>query len=88
MGGNAFNRHDPPLPTPRMPPDIYKQILEQTLATLRQHYENVGSPVEAPGKPTFGDIDIMVSTPLFPSFKASQKCSAQRQLSWNQEIQP
>lgn len=54
-----------------MPPDVYMQILEQTLATLRQHYENVGSPIEAPGKPTFGDIDIMVSTPLFPSFDTS-----------------
>jgi hypothetical protein len=71
MGGNAFNRHDPPLPTPRMPPEIYKQVLEQTLETLHKHYTHVGSPIEAPGKPTFGDIDIMVSTPVSADFDAS-----------------
>ncbi|KAE9376591.1 hypothetical protein N431DRAFT_435868 [Stipitochalara longipes BDJ] len=68
MGGNAFNKHSPPLPTPRMPPDIYKLILSQTLTTLRKHYQYVGSPIEGPGKPDFGDIDIMVATPLSRDF--------------------
>lgn len=54
-----------------MPPEIYKQVLEQTLATLSKHYDHVGSPIEAPGKPTYGDIDIMVSTPLSADFDAS-----------------
>jgi hypothetical protein len=71
MGGNAFNKHSPPLPTPRMPPKIYKSTLQQTLTTLQKHYQHVGSPIEAPGKPDFGDIDIMVSTPLSPAFDPS-----------------
>jgi len=68
MGGNAFNKHTPPLPPPRMPPEIYTQILQQTLEALRKHYQHVGSPIEGPGKPDFGDIDIMVATPLSPDF--------------------
>lgn len=68
MGGNAFNKHTPPLPTPRMPPEIYKLILSRTLTTLRQHYQHVGSPIEAPGKPDFGDIDITVASPLSRDF--------------------
>jgi hypothetical protein len=71
MGGNAFNNHSPPLPTPRMPPEIYRTVLSQTLTALKTHYEHVGSPIEAPGKPTYGDIDIMVSTPLSPDFNLS-----------------
>jgi len=68
MGGNAFKKHSPALPTPRMPPEIYNQILKQTLDLLKKQYQHVGSPIEAPGKPDFGDIDIMVACPLSPSF--------------------
>lgn len=68
MGGNAFNKHSPALPTPRMPPEIYTKTLSQTLDTLRKHYQHVGSPIEAPGKPDFGDIDIMVASPLSRDF--------------------
>lgn len=54
-----------------MPPGIYKKVLEQTLTTLRKHYEHIGSPIEAPGKPTYWDIDIMVATPVSPDFDTS-----------------
>jgi hypothetical protein len=63
MGGHAFAHLSPPLPTPRMPPEIYAQVLSTTHTLLKQHYRLVGSPIEAPGKDTFGDVDILVFEP-------------------------
>ncbi|KAF4634177.1 hypothetical protein G7Y89_g3939 [Cudoniella acicularis] len=61
MGGQAFANHRPPLPTPRMPSETYNQVLKLVLTTLRQHYSLAESPIEAPGKLTYGDVDILVS---------------------------
>ncbi|KAH8662979.1 hypothetical protein BGZ60DRAFT_433002 [Tricladium varicosporioides] len=60
MGGNAFAQ----LSTPRMPPTIYNQVLKFALSALRQHYTLVEAPIEAPGKETIGDVDILVSGAL------------------------
>lgn len=68
MGGSAFATHTPPLPTPRMPPKIYEQVLNHTKFVLSQHYTHVESPVEAPGKTTFGDVDILVTGALNDGF--------------------
>lgn len=68
MGGRAFATHNPPLPTPRMPVEIYTQVLNTTLAILRKHYTYAGSPIEAPGKTSYGDVDFLVCSPLSPSF--------------------
>ncbi|PBP24491.1 hypothetical protein BUE80_DR004610 [Diplocarpon rosae] len=57
MGGNAFMSHSPPLQTPRMPFHIYKQVLPRVLAILHQHFLRAASPIEAPGKADYGDID-------------------------------
>ena len=61
MGGNAFaGQH---LSTPRMPPEVYFQVKEQTLAILRQHYKYAGVPIERPAKVNHGDIDVLVAEP-------------------------
>lgn len=68
MGGQAFASLRPPLPTPRMPPEIYDQVLKSAHALLHQHYSHVDSPIEAPGKSTYGDVDILLFGPLDASF--------------------
>ncbi|KAH6678219.1 hypothetical protein B0J14DRAFT_650437 [Halenospora varia] len=60
MGGNAFAQ----LHTPRMPPRIYNQVLKLALSALRKHYALAEAPIEAPGKETVGDVDILVSGAL------------------------
>ncbi|CZT41928.1 uncharacterized protein RSE6_01745 [Rhynchosporium secalis] len=64
MGGSAFSD----LFTPRMPPHIYNLILSQTTIKLRQHFTHVSSPIEAPEKADFGDIDIVCHGPLTTSY--------------------
>lgn len=60
MGGLVFSASSPPLPTPRMPSHIYTRIRDHLLSTLRTLYTQAECPVEAPGKPDYGDIDILV----------------------------
>jgi hypothetical protein len=59
MGGKAFSAT---LSTPRMPPDIYEQVLANTHDVLRKHFNLVDSPIEAPGKDTYGMSDNSTST--------------------------
>lgn len=73
MGGRAFITHDPPLPTPRMPLEIYTQVLTSALALLRQHYTYVSSPIPAPGKSDYGDVDFLVCSPLLTPYDLSVK---------------
>jgi hypothetical protein len=46
-----------------MPRNIYTQVLQTSHAILKEHYRLVDSPIEAPGKETFGDVDIVVLDP-------------------------
>ncbi|KAK2627008.1 hypothetical protein QTJ16_004183 [Diplocarpon rosae] len=71
MGGNAFISHSPPLSTPRMPLHIYKQVLTRVLAILHQHFLRAASPIEAPGKADYGDIDVLVFSPLAAAYDQS-----------------
>jgi hypothetical protein len=68
MGGSAFKLYMPPLNTPRMSLDIYTQVLQRTLALLQKHYQLCASPIEAPGKTTFGDVDILVALPFSETY--------------------
>jgi uncharacterized protein (DUF2267 family) len=61
MGGSAFS---PTLYTPRMPPDVYAHVLSEVHRKLRTLYEHVETPVEAPGKVDYGDLDVLVYSPL------------------------
>jgi hypothetical protein len=65
MGGNAF----PTLRVPRLKPEEYNEVLARTLGILKQFYSHVSVAPEAPGKPDYGDIDILVSEPYEESSK-------------------
>lgn len=60
MGGSAF----PKLATPRMEPDLYFATKLRISNILKQHFAHVGTPVEAPGKEDYGDVDFVVCEPL------------------------
>lgn len=64
MGGKAFTSGPTPLSTPRMPPGIYHLLRNHYLALLSTLYVQVATPVEAPARASYGDIDILVSSPL------------------------
>ncbi|POS87618.1 hypothetical protein EPUL_001617 [Erysiphe pulchra] len=67
MGGTAFAQHKPPILTPRLPVLVYQSRLKETKALLSQFYHHVLSPIEAPGKDTYGDLDILLFKPLTDS---------------------
>ena len=61
MGGSAFSST---LYTPRMPPDVYAHVLSEVHRKLRTLYADVETPIEAPGKVDYGDVDVLVYSPL------------------------
>ena len=63
MGGKAFSHGPEPLSTPRMPPTVYGHLLDHFLVKLAAFFERVASPIEAPEKVTFGDVDLLVAEP-------------------------
>ncbi|EPE25060.1 hypothetical protein GLAREA_11641 [Glarea lozoyensis ATCC 20868] len=75
MGGSAFALRVPPLNTPRMPSEIYTRVLQHTLALLQSHYEYCAAPIEGPGKTTFGDVDVLVASPVSESYSPFLKNS-------------
>lgn len=66
MGGKVFSHLKPPLSTPRLPPALYLALRNKYLSHLSTFYTQVGTPLEAPDKPSYGDIDIVVATPILP----------------------
>ena len=64
MGGKAFTHLEPPLSTPRLPPHVYWPLREELVSLVAKYYKHVSSPLEAPEKESFGDIDILTSEPL------------------------
>lgn len=62
MGGIAFSLKDTRgLHTPRMPRTVYRFIRDICHAALRQRFMAVASPIEAPAKQDYGDVDIFVA---------------------------
>ncbi|KAF2447359.1 hypothetical protein P171DRAFT_355544 [Karstenula rhodostoma CBS 690.94] len=57
MGGHAFRG----LSCPRMSPEVYLKIREQTTNILRSLFAHVVVPTEMPEKPDYGDVDFLVS---------------------------
>lgn len=59
MGGHYFS---PDLDTPRMNPEVYHKLLTSILECLRgfEKLRAVKEMIPAPGKDSFGDIDILV----------------------------
>ena len=64
MGGKAFSHGSNPLSTPRIPKAIYTLLRDEYVNILSRLYSSVASPLDAPGKDLYGDIDILVSNPL------------------------
>ncbi|KAK6586082.1 hypothetical protein PZA11_001139 [Diplocarpon coronariae] len=71
MGGNAFATHIPPLSTPRMPLRVYRNVLARVLDILHQHFRRAASPIEAPSKADYGDIDVLVFSPITAAYDQS-----------------
>jgi hypothetical protein len=68
MGGNIFKTAGPggtPLEVPRMKPDIYNNMAVDLQSKLQKIFLMVTVPREPPGKPDYGDIDILVSGSLY-----------------------
>ena len=83
MGGKAFSAGPSPLSTPRMPPEIYYKLRDQYHRLLARHFEKVVTPIEAPSKSSYGDIDFLVAGPTFSTSQPhneflSQVLSAER----------
>ncbi len=70
MGGHVFAKLSPPLQTPRMPAEVYTNVRDWSLLCLRRLYQYVESPVEAPGKESYGDVDVLVCDAITPSTNA------------------
>ena len=63
MGGKAFAHPPHSLSTPRIPHAIYVLLRDKHISLLSAFYLNVESPIEAPEKSSYGDIDILASEP-------------------------
>ncbi|KAL6710717.1 hypothetical protein ACN47E_007774 [Coniothyrium glycines] len=61
MGGHAFKN----LHCPRISPSIYTRTKEQTIIALQTLFDHVVVPTEMPEKADYGDIDVLVCSPLF-----------------------
>lgn len=59
MGGKAFSSGLRALFTPRLAREVYEHAQQQCFAALKPLFPLVKSPVEAPEKTTFGDIDVL-----------------------------
>ena len=67
MGGLAFSnpgpRGEPALKTPRLSPEIYRQLRDRYVEQLKTYYNSAIALKEVPGKVDFGDVDIVVEQP-------------------------
>lgn len=81
MGGQAFLTHSPPLPTPRMPHEVYTHVLFHTQTLLKEHYTHVSTPLEAPGKTTYGDVDIVLFGPKTLPYSPDASLTPRKELS-------
>ncbi|KAG6845604.1 hypothetical protein H0H87_006657 [Tephrocybe sp. NHM501043] len=61
MGGNAFAALLSPTAFPRMPPAAYSALKARLLPTIKNFYEHVAVPLEAPEKTSYGDVDFIVA---------------------------
>ena len=63
MGGKAFTSGPAPLFTPRLPPELYYSLRDHYVSLLSTYYTQAATPIEAPCKTSYGDIDVLVSQP-------------------------
>lgn len=63
MGGDAFSSGPGILHTPRMPKAVYLHVKQKYHDILLQYFTTVTTPMEAPEKTDYGDVDYVVSIP-------------------------
>lgn len=63
MGGNAFAAELSDSAFPRLPPAVYVALKSRLVPALDALYSHVTVPIEAPEKPNYGDLDILVYLP-------------------------
>lgn len=78
MGGSAFAAAPHFLRTPRMPPEVYRHMVTQCHAALATLFRTVTTPVEAPAKADFGDVDFLVAGPLILGTDKSESTYEQK----------
>ncbi|KAI4257759.1 MAG: hypothetical protein LQ352_001534 [Teloschistes flavicans] len=69
-----------------MPPGVYRAVREQCLGQVAGFFHKAASPIEAPEKTTFGDIDLIVSeakTTPFPVDSIARALNAERTIHSN-----
>lgn len=76
MGGKAFTSGPAPLSTPRMPPSVYIKLRDQYLHLLQKVFPHVETPIEAPAKTSYGDIDFVATQPESSSIASSAESLA------------
>ena len=76
MGGKAFTSGPTPLFTPRMPPELYYSLRDHYVSLLSDYYTQAASPIEAPCKTSYGDIDVLVSQARSVSVNANTLAKA------------
>ncbi|KAL8722809.1 MAG: hypothetical protein Q9225_000758 [Loekoesia sp. 1 TL-2023] len=59
-----------------MPPAIYYLLLKDFLEQLAKFFKRVATPIDAPEKNSFGDIDLIVSEPKILPFHPEQIATA------------
>ena len=64
MGGSAFKLETHGFTTSRMSKDQYDVLSRYIVTLLKLYFRTVEVPPEAPGKRTFGDVDVMVCRPI------------------------
>ena len=74
MGGHAFRALlGANAVFPRMSPDVYHKLRASCIEALQRQFNFVGVPPEDPGKPDFGDVDIMAFDPIAHETPSSEE---------------
>jgi hypothetical protein len=77
MGGKAF----PDLHVPRMSPQVYEQVKQTAIKILSTRFVGTSVMPEAPEKPDYGDVDLVIELPSsvpFPSQQVALDLGAKR----------
>jgi len=64
MGGSAFHSLLGEKAFPRIPPGVYQALKARLYPIISTQYRRVATPIEAPEKVDYGDLDLLVTEPL------------------------
>lgn len=73
MGGHAFRQASlPDSAFPRLPPAVYQALKARVTPLLKAFYVHVETPIEAPEKADYGDLDFSTAVPISPDLASSK----------------